>query len=185
MSIAIIASALAALALVGCVPDRGGDDDGTISADNDGARWNNGTRRSTDRSAPDGECGDALEAGAMELLNAEREAASLSRLTCDLDMLEVARDHSADMGERQFFDHVNPDGEQPWDRMDRHGVFGWITVGENIAAGQTSPREVHSDWMNSPGHRANILTPDFTHAAIGAVPDADGTIFWTQVFATF
>jgi len=184
--VVVVAAAALGLWAWGCGEDvRRGGGDGTISADGDGARWNNATQPTEDRTAADGDCGDALESGAMELLNAERAAAGLGSLTCHLDMLEVARDHSDDMIAREFFDHINPDGEAPWDRMDRHGVFGWKTVGENIAAGQTTAREVHGDWMNSPGHRANILTPEFTHAAIGVGQDAAGTLYWTQVFAQF
>ena len=178
---------LALILVAGCGPARGGggDDDDLLISDEDESQFNNATVRPEEREALDGDCGDALESGAMELLNAERESAGLSTLTCDLDVLDVARSHSQDISDRNFFDHKNPDGEQPWDRLDRGGVGGWRGVGENIAAGQRTPSEVHTAWMNSPGHRANILTPEYTHAAIGIFETSDGTILWTQVFVTF
>ena len=88
------------------------------------------------------------------------------------------------MHERGFFDHINPDGETPWDRMNRYGIRGWTLVGENIAFGYSSPAAVEAAWMDSPGHRRNILTAGFTHVGVGLYEE-DGMIFWTQLFAAF
>jgi uncharacterized protein YkwD len=97
----------------------------------------------------------------------------------------AARVHSADMAQRGFFDHVNPDGEDPFDRMERTG-FRFSLAGENIAAGQRSPEEVMAGWMASPGHCANIMEPGFTHFGVGLYVDANSDLglFWTQTFAT-
>jgi uncharacterized protein YkwD len=125
-----------------------------------------------------------MEAEQFRLMNADRIAEGLSALSCDLRLSEVARAHSRDMAERDFFDHTNPDGEQPWDRMERHGVRGFRSAGENIAAGYPSPAAVEEGWMNSPGHRANILNDGYTHIGVGLFDDG-GRLVWTQVFATF
>ena len=130
------------------------------------------------------QCGGAVETEAFRLLNADRQKQGLQALQCDDDLLIVARLHCKDMHERGFFDHTNPDGERPWDRMNRYGITGWSLVGENIAAGQRSPAEVQTAWMNSPGHRANILGRDYTHLGVGVFDDG-GTLYWTQVFARF
>ncbi|MEO1271126.1 MAG: CAP domain-containing protein, partial [Myxococcota bacterium] len=106
---------------------------------------------------PSGSCGSALESEQWQLLNADRRAQGLRELACHSGLGQVAREHSQDMAVRGYFDHVNPEGEQPWDRMERNGVTGWRSVGENIAAGYPTPQEVQEGWMNSPGHRANIL----------------------------
>ncbi len=166
-----------------CVPARrgggGGDDDEVLN--NEEAPDNNAANNAA---TGEGACGTELEAAAVGFLNEARAEAGLSPVQCDARLLAAARAHSEDMATRNFFDHVNPDGEQPWDRLNRIGATGWTAVGENIAEGQRSAAEVHAAWMGSVGHRANILRPDFTHAGVGVYQDG-GRIFWTQVFATF
>jgi len=131
------------------------------------------------------ECGGTVETEAFRLLNQDRVKHGLSELQCDDDLLIVARLHCKDMDERQYFAHTNPDGEQPWDRMNRFGIRGWSLVGENIAMGQRTPQEVQTAWMNSPGHRANILTADFTHVGVALYQREGGRTYWTQLFARF
>ena len=72
-----------------------------------------------------------------------------------------------------------------WDRMNRNGITGWRTAGENIAYGYPSARDVQEGWMNSPGHRENILNAGFTHVGVGLYVDSEGTAYWTQLFASF
>lgn len=129
-------------------------------------------------------CGSALETRQFELLNEDRVANGLAPLECDLRVTAVALEHSRDMAERGYFDHVNPDGESPWDRVERAGIDGWRGVGENIAAGYPTPEDVQAGWMDSPGHRANILDDQYTHVGVG-VYDDNGTLYWTQVFVIF
>jgi uncharacterized protein YkwD len=131
------------------------------------------------------QCGGVMETEAFKLLNEDRAKHGLSALQCDDDLLIVGRLHCKDMDERQYFAHTNPDGEQPWDRMNRYGIRGWSLVGENIAMGQRSPQEVQTAWMNSPGHRANILTADFTHVGVAFYQREGGRTYWTQLFARF
>ena len=97
----------------------------------------------------------------------------------DAEAGRAAKVHSEDMEGRGFFDHFTPEGWSPVDRLQMTGASGYTMVGENVAFGQQTPDEVMRAWMNSPGHRANILHPDFTHIGIGV---AAGRPYWTQVF---
>ncbi|GGP45340.1 hypothetical protein GCM10010287_12400 [Streptomyces variabilis] len=93
----------------------------------------------------------------------------------------AAQAHSADMVARDFYAHTAPDGSKPWDRAAAAGSR-CRTVGENIACGQRSAAEVVRGWMNSPGHRANILKPEFTHIGVGFAGGGRAGTYWTQVF---
>lgn len=94
----------------------------------------------------------------------------------------AARKHSADMAARNFFDHINPDGETPWDRMGKAGYGGYSAAGENIAAGSPDAAGTMDQWMNSDGHCANIMSPDFEHIGVGYSTGGQYGHLWTQVF---
>ncbi|MGW0465266.1 sigma-70 family RNA polymerase sigma factor [Streptomyces sp. NPDC003027] len=115
----------------------------------------------------------------IDLANAERAEAGCGPLTANPLLAEAARRHSGDMAARDFFDHTNPDGDGPGERVTAAG-YRWATYGENIAKGQRTPAQVMEDWMNSPGHRANILNCSFEEIGIG-LHDGGGP-YWTQVF---
>jgi uncharacterized protein YkwD len=100
-------------------------------------------------------------------------------LSMNVDLRSAARDHSNDMASRDFFDHINPDGEDPGQRIAVTG-YSAATWGENIAWGQTSPEQVVASWMGSSGHCANLMRSTFTEIGIGYDPKD----IWTQVFAT-
>ncbi|MFB7084439.1 CAP domain-containing protein [Streptomyces sp. NPDC056296] len=117
----------------------------------------------------------------VELTNRERIRAGLPALAVDARLARAAQAHSADMVARDFYSHTDPDGGKPWDRAAAAGATR-RTVGENIACGQRSPADVVEGWMNSPGHRANILKPDFTHIGIGLAGGGRAGTYWTQVF---
>lgn len=117
----------------------------------------------------------------VELTNAERARAGLRALAVDPLLAAAAQAHSTDMVARAFYSHTSPDGSQPWDRAAAAGSRR-RTIGENIACGQRSPAEVVEGWMNSPGHRANILKPDFTHIGIGFAGGGQMGTYWTQLF---
>lgn len=123
----------------------------------------------------------------FELVNAEREKNGLDPLKWDI-VLEAAADlHSMDMVERDFFSHVSPDGKTMVERIKAAGeIFGedvtYMSFAENIAAGQMDPESVMESWMNSEGHRANILDPDLTHIGVGIAYGGDYGIYWTQCF---
>ncbi|MGV9392280.1 CAP domain-containing protein [Streptomyces olivaceus] len=117
----------------------------------------------------------------LTLTNRERAGAGLPALAPDDRLARAAQAHSADMVARDFYSHTDPDGGRPWDRAAAAGSSR-RTVGENIACGQRSPAEVVEGWMNSPGHRANILTSDFTHLGVGLAGGGRAGTYWTQLF---
>lgn len=121
------------------------------------------------------------EARMLELVNAERAKVGAPPLVIDNTLVAIAREHSQDMWERSYFAHVNPDGEDPFDRM-REGGADFRAAGENLALARTVGR-AHEGLMNSPGHKRNILDPSFSRVGIGVV---DGGIYgkmFTQNFA--
>ncbi|KOV64213.1 CAP domain-containing protein [Streptomyces sp. MMG1121] len=127
---------------------------------------------------------DALSRTAAEvvaLTNTERGRAGLPPLAVDPLLTAAAQAHCADMVARDFYAHTSPDGAQPWDRAAAAGSRR-RTIGENIACGQRSPAEVVSGWMNSPGHRANILKREFGHLGIGFAGGGRAGTYWTQLF---
>jgi secreted trypsin-like serine protease len=124
------------------------------------------------------------------LVNVERAEEGCNPLTMHPQLNQAALAHSEDMALNDFFDHTGSDGSSVTDRMETAGYVDWWTAGENIAAGQTTPAEVMTSWMNSPGHRANILNCDFEDIGVGYYhhPDDDGSEvwyhYWTQVFGS-
>ena len=123
----------------------------------------------------------AAERRMVELVNEERTSRGLGALAVDLEMSAVARAHSADMAARDYFDHTNPDGDSPFDRM-RAGGVSYRTAGENIAWAGSVERS-HELLMDSTGHRENILRSAFGRIGIGVVSHPDHGVLVTQVFA--
>ncbi|MFE6157721.1 CAP domain-containing protein [Streptomyces sp. NPDC056486] len=117
----------------------------------------------------------------LRLTNAERTAAGLRPLAPDPLLTVAAQGHSADMVARAFYSHTSPDGGEPWHRASAAGSTH-RAIGENIACGQRTPAEVVDGWMNSPGHRANILKPSFTHLGVGFAGGGSAGTYWTQLF---
>ena len=118
---------------------------------------------------------------AYDYTNAQRAAAGLPPLAWDEAASQAAFAHSADMRVRGFFSHRNPDGELPFDRLIAVGITYW-TVTENILYwDDIGPADAIHLWMESPGHRANILNQHVTHVGIGMHTDGE-TSWWTQVF---
>ncbi|WP_207946583.1 sigma-70 family RNA polymerase sigma factor [Actinomadura sp. 7K507] len=118
----------------------------------------------------------------VRLVNAERARAGCRPLRVSPALHRAAQRHSADMAARRALDHRGSGGSGPGDRITAAG-FRWSGWAENIAQGQTAPPAVVDGWMNSSGHRANILNCRFTMVGIGVVRGAGGP-WWTQVFAT-
>ncbi|MGN9762038.1 sigma-70 family RNA polymerase sigma factor [Streptomyces sp. SD31] len=116
----------------------------------------------------------------VALVNKERSAAGCGPVTEDRQLNQAALGHSEDMDARDFFDHTNPDGADPGQRITAAG-YTWSTYGENIAQGQQTPEAVMDSWMNSPGHRANILNCSFKDIGVGIHEGAGGP-WWTQNF---
>jgi uncharacterized protein YkwD len=125
---------------------------------------------------------DAYAREVLRLVNVERANVGLGAVAWDDQLAAVAYGHSVDMQARGFFDHVNPSGQGPGERLVAAGVTGLLAWGENIAYGQPTPADVMATWMGSTGHRDNILNPGFTHLGVGV--HAPGPIWWTQLFGT-
>lgn len=105
-------------------------------------------------------------------------------LTMNASLRCAARKHSKDMNDRNFFDHVNPDGEDPFDRMAMAGYGSFSQQGENIAGGADSPKATVDGWLASDGHCANMMSPNYTEIGVGAYEGlGDWTFYWTQTFA--
>lgn len=124
---------------------------------------------------------DALAIEVLRLVNAERAKAGLGSLTLDSSLSSVAKKHSEDMKSNNYFDHTNLKGQSPFDRLKSAGI-AYTTAGENIAMGQKTAQSVVSGWMNSSGHRANILNKNFGRMGLGTAKTYSGGYYWTQIF---
>ncbi|WP_078408407.1 CAP domain-containing protein [Priestia abyssalis] len=122
----------------------------------------------------------AFEKKVVELVNQERQKQGLQALQLDTKLSDVAREKSKDMMNKNYFSHTSPTYGSPFDMMKQFGIE-YRTAGENIAKGQQTPEEVMNGWMNSDGHRKNILSPNFTHIGVGYV-EGGGSTYWTQMF---
>lgn len=114
----------------------------------------------------------------VELVNQERAKVGLKPLTMNLKLSEVARAKSQDMHDKNYFSHTSPTYGSPFDMMKQFGIT-YRTAGENIAMGYRTPEAVMEGWMNSPGHKANILNSSYTEIGVGYVSDGS---YWTQEF---
>ena len=121
---------------------------------------------------------DAYEREVVRLVNLERAKAGLSELEYDWQLSRVARYKSEDMQKKGYFSHTSPTYGSPFDMMKSFGIK-YKSAGENIAKGYKTPEAVVKGWMNSSGHRANILNKSFTHIGVGYVAYGD---YWTQMF---
>lgn len=117
------------------------------------------------------------------LTNAQRKTAGCANLTVNAALAKAARAHSLDMATRGYFSHTSPDGTLFSDRITTAG-YRWSLAAENIASGQATPAEVTTAWMNSPGHRANIVNCGLREIGVGLAANASGTLYWTQEFGT-
>ncbi|MGE8000968.1 CAP domain-containing protein [Lysinibacillus sp. NPDC093190] len=121
---------------------------------------------------------NAFEQEVVKLTNAERTKAGLAPFKTDDQLMAAAREKSQDMQSKNYFSHTSPTFGSPFDRMKALGIT-YKSAGENIAQGQRTPQEVVQAWMDSPGHRANILNEKFTHIGVGYVKSGN---YWTQQF---
>jgi uncharacterized protein YkwD len=121
-----------------------------------------------------------LEALMLEMVNAERATHGLKPLKPDPELVQVARAHSRDMFARGYFSHVTPEGKELSHRI-RQARLGYLVAGENLALAQTLPL-AHQGLMNSPGHRANILRPQFGRLGVGVMDGGKRGLIVTQNF---
>ncbi|MFJ3700340.1 MULTISPECIES: CAP domain-containing protein [Streptomyces] len=134
------------------------------------------TSKATPSSSPSA---TSAQAAVLALVNQERAKVGCSPVTTSAPLTALAQDFSEDMAARDFFGHTDPDGATPWDRAAAAGVEG--LGGENIARGQADAQAVMDAWMNSEGHRANILNCDYRTLGVG-VHLGSGGPWWTQDF---
>jgi hypothetical protein len=125
-------------------------------------------------------CSDPVVQEVVALVNDARSSNGLSPLTCDNGLTQAAYLHSLDMCEQNYFSHTSRDGRSHSERIAAQGV-SFTTSGENIAWGQSTASEVHTTWMNSWGHRANILGRSYGRIGVGFEP-CSGRPLWTQNF---
>lgn len=123
----------------------------------------------------------ALEAEVIRLVNIERANNGLKPLAANWELSRVARIKSQDMIDKGYFAHNSPTYGTPFDMIKQFGIK-YTAAGENIAYGQNTPAEVVRTRMNSPGHKANILSASYTQIGVGAAKKSNGTLYWTQMF---
>ncbi|MCA1058469.1 CAP domain-containing protein [Rossellomorea aquimaris] len=119
-----------------------------------------------------------FEQQVVELTNQERAKQGLPALKVDAELSKVAREKSRDMQANNYFSHTSPTYGSPFDMMKQFGIE-YSSAGENIAMGQKTPEEVVQAWMNSEGHRKNIMSSNYTHIGVGYVENGN---YWTQQF---
>ncbi len=127
----------------------------------------------------------SIEEQVFAAINRFREENHLVPLSMAKDLAGVARRHSQDMAARDYFNHVSPDGTTMRKRVVGFGITNWNRLAENLAMnyGHPDPASVAvKGWLNSSGHRQNILDQDLTETGIGVAVDAKGRIFLTQLF---
>ena len=122
----------------------------------------------------------SIEMEIVRLVNTERQKEGLAPLTYSEELSKVARIKSQDMANNNYFSHNSPTYGDPFTMMKSFGIQ-YKTAGENIAKGYSSAQSVMNGWMNSSGHRANILNPSFGKIGVGYV-NVNGTTYWTQMF---
>lgn len=123
---------------------------------------------------------NAAEAEALEALNADRAKAGLKPLVYNESLTRLAREYAADMMERRFFAHDNPEGLTPFDRMRIKGI-SYRYAGENLAINDTV-RAAQAAFMNSPTHRENVLHSQYSEVGIGVLAAPNGKIYVVQEF---
>lgn len=122
-----------------------------------------------------------LEQQVVDLVNKERASRGLGKLTINWELARVARYKSEDMRDKKYFSHQSPTYGSPFDMIRKFGI-SYSTAGENIAKGQKTAQAVMNAWMNSEGHRKNILNASFTEIGVGYAAGGSGGPYWTQMF---
>ncbi|WP_141698966.1 CAP domain-containing protein, partial [Candidatus Marithrix sp. Canyon 246] len=123
------------------------------------------------------------DAELLRLTNLERQKAGVAALSLSNQLNQAAQNHADDMARNNYFSHTGLNGSKPWDRAKAAG-YNDSYVGENIAAGNTSPADVIQGWMNSQGHRENILNSNYTEIGFGYshLDSSQYRHYWVQVF---
>ena len=117
----------------------------------------------------------------LNIVNAERSKQGLKPLTLSENLTHIAKMKAQDMAVKNYFDHTSPTYGTPFEMLQTFGVT-YKTAGENIAAGQKTAEEVMQSWLNSSGHRANILNPSYTEIGVGYYAGGSYGTEWVQLF---
>lgn len=133
------------------------------------------------------DCGEAAQADTwiprvFELVNAERAAIGLNPVAWNGALAEQATQYACEMIHYDFFDHVNPVTRSTLSVRADQFDYNYLVIGENLAAGQRTPEQAMRDWMDSPGHRQNILDPRFVELGVGVRTGGDYGTYWVQEF---
>lgn len=126
-----------------------------------------------------GETSQAQEV--LKLVNQERQKQGLKALTLNTKLTSVANMKAKDMADKNYFSHTSPTYGSPFQMLQNYGVT-YTSAGENIAAGQRTSQEVMNSWLNSSGHRANILNKDYTQLGVGYYKGGSYGTYWVQLF---
>ncbi|HYF83701.1 MAG TPA: SafA/ExsA family spore coat assembly protein [Clostridia bacterium] len=124
---------------------------------------------------------NSMENEVIRLTNIERSKKGLGALKANWQLSRCARYKSQDMINKNYFAHQSPTYGSPFDMIESFGI-SMAAGGENIAMGQRTPQEVVTAWMNSPGHRSNILSTAYTEIGVGCAKSSNGSYYWTQMF---
>ena len=151
-----------------------GSNNNTGNSNNSNSNSNSSNQQVTDNFS-------AYRKEVVRLVNIERAKYGISPLKENTSVDNIATKKCEDMVKNNYFDHRSPTYGSPFDMMRQFGVK-FSTAGENIAMGQTSPQEVVNAWMNSQGHRKNILNGNFTQIGIGVAKNSRGQLYWSQMF---
>ena len=154
------------------------------SQDNDDSNMDNGSNQDDNTSNDNQNTSSSFISFQKEvtrLVNVERSKRGLSELSFNTQLSNVATLKSQDKINKNYFSHTSPTYGSPFDMMKQFNI-SYKTAGENIAKGQKSPEEVVTAWMNSQGHRENILNANFTDIGVGVAKSSNGTLYWTQMF---
>lgn len=164
-----LVAGLVAVGLLAILTNHGG------SSDKD-----SGSGKATSPGSSSGTSSASEAQQALTLLNQDRAAKGLPALKWNSQLASLATSYGKDMISRGYFSHYNPEGQSPFDRMNKAGI-SYRTAGENLAI-NTSVAAAEKAFMNSSGHRANILSSNFTEVGIGVVHSSSGSVYVVQEF---
>ncbi len=168
-------------------PPKNGTGSATTTTPNNNTNTNtnnntNNTNNNTNLKPPSDNVNSSVAEQILAIVNAERKKAGVSPLTLSTEVCSVAQVKSDDMAKNGYFDHNSPTYGSPFTMLSDFGVT-YRTAGENIAKGQQTPEAVMKAWMNSSGHKANILSPNFKQLGVGYSAN-NGSPVWVQMFIT-
>lgn len=171
-----ILAGIAVIGLISAISNRGGSSDNS-PAPKTPATPSDSTSNST---SSNGKVSTSEETQALSLLNQDRAAQGLTALKSNTQLTKLAENYAQDMIKRGYFSHYNPEGLSPFQRMNNAGI-AYKTAGENLAI-NTSVVAAEKAFMNSSGHRANILNTTYTDVGIGVVRSPGGSVYVVQEF---